>query len=265
MAQSNGKADISKRWHREIKETVNKYNFQLEETFDSILTSNARHKCNFCGQGLRYVAVISGDLLTASNSLPSSQKYNIGLDCLGLVLGSSWAGYGEAEKQIRVLKTAAAIETRRVKYAEKYPKMIAWLTEVIELTNNDFLRGMLSVLTSGSTVFTTKMRDAVKKCAADKKRYDLTKLRKQGERIKEILGNIQYLIDMIKEVDVLADDATNSTLDFVQSIYNFAERTNYITEAQSNGLKKVRERFVERKKKWAGLKREYIKRCEIPF
>ena len=268
MAQSNGKANISKRWHNDIKETVNKYNFILEGTFDSILTSNARHKCNFCGQPLRYVAVIDGTLLTSQGTmiyLPNDQKYNIGLDCLGLVLGSSWTGYGEAQRQIKVLKTEAAIESRKVKYAEKYPKMIAWLTEVVELTNNSFLGAMLKILSTGSTVFTPKMRDEVKKSFANKERYDLPKLRKDRARVQVILGNIQYLIDLIKEVDILAEDATNSTLNFVQSVYTWVEKKNFITKAQSNGLKKVRKRYVNRKRNWVALKREYIKRCVIPF
>lgn len=273
MTQSNGKAKVSKRWHREIKETVNKYNFQLEGTFDSILLSNARHKCNFCGQGLRYVAIIDGTLLPSSNlssfskftNLPNDQKYNIGLDCLGLVLGSSWSGYDEAQKQIKVLKTNAAIKARKEKYSERYSKMIFWLRDVVELTNNSFLSGMLRILTTGSTVFSSKMEDAVKKCARNKDKFDIEKLRKHSIRVQDILANINGLIEMVKEGDVIDEGDTNNTLNFVTSVFKWVKEKNYITEKQSNGLKKVRARYVDRREKWAGLKREYKKRCEIPW
>jgi hypothetical protein len=281
MTQSNGKAQLSTRWHKDIKETVNKYNFILEGTFDSILTSNARHKCDFCGQPLRYVAMIEGTLLESTISrvsnitlliskgtmiyFPNDQKYEIGLDCLGLVLGSNWTGYGEAKRQIKVLKTAAAIESRKIKYAEKYPKMITWLTEVVELTNNSFLSAMLKILNTGSTVFTPKMRDEVKKCFADKTKYDIPKLKKQSTKVEAVLGNIQYLIDMIKEVDVLDEGDTNNTLLFVESLSKWVEVNNFLTPKQIAGLKKIRKRYIHRKKNWVALKKEYLKRCEIPF
>lgn len=269
MAQSNGKAQLSTRWHKDIKATINEYNFKLEGTFDSILTSNARHKCEFCGQPLRYVANIIGHLLNTSNPrlsvLPDNQVYKIGLDCLGLVLGSNWIGYGEAKRQIKVLKTKAAIQSRKEKYAEKYPKMITWLTEVTELTNNSFLSAMLKILNTGSTVFTPKMRDGVKKCFADKKRYDIPTLRKQSTKVQTVLSNIQYLIDMIKEVDVLDPGDTNNTLLFVESLYKWVDKNNFLTPKQIDGLKKIRKRYIHRKKNWVALKKEYLKRCEIPY
>lgn len=273
--QSNGKSQLSNRWHSDIKSTINEYNFKLEGTFDSILTSNVRHKCEFCGQPLRYVANIIGHLLDTSglgrknylhkDHLPNNQFYKIGLDCLGLVLGTSWTGYNEAQRQIKILKTEAAIKARRLKYAEQYSKMILWLTDIVELTNSSFLSGMLKILTTGSTVFSSKMEDAVKNCARNKDRFDVTKLRKQHSRVQDILANIQGLIVMIKEGDVIDEGDTNNTLEFVESVYKWVDEKNYITEKQSNGLKKVRSRYVVRKEKWAGLKREYKKRCEIPY
>lgn len=276
MTQSNGKSQLSTRWNADIKATINEYNFKLEGTFDSILTSNARHKCEFCGQPLRYVANIIGHLLNTSNSqvlgrvggkrvLPNNQFYKIGLDCLGLVLGTSWAGYNEAQRQIKVLKTEAAIRARKEKYSERYSKMILWLKDVVELTNNSFLSGMLRILTTGSTVFSPKMEDAVKKCARNKDKFDVTKLRKHSIRVQDILANIQGLIEMIKEGDVISEGDTNNTLIFVESVYKWVNEKNYITEKQSAGLKKVRSRYVVRREKWAGLKREYKKRCEIPW
>lgn len=263
--QSNGNSQLSTRWRADIKETINEYNFKLEGTFDSILNSNARHKCEFCGQPLRYVAHINGNLLKPSTVLSDKQFYKIGLDCLGLVLGTGWAGYNEAQRQIKVLKTEAAIKARKEKYSEQYSKMILWLRDITELTKNSFLSGMLGILTTGSTVFSSKMEDAVKNCARNKDKFDVTTLRKQRIRVQDILANIQGLIDMIKEGDVIDEGDTNNTLDFVTSVYKWVDEKNYITEKQSDGLKKVRSRYVVRKEKWAGLKREYKKRCEIPY
>ena len=267
MTQSNGKSQLSKRWRADIKDTINEYNFKLEATFDSILTSNARHKCEFCGQPLRYVANIIGHLLnkTTGSALPNNQFYKIGLDCLGLVLGTSWTGYNEAQRQIKVLKTEAAIRARKEKYSERYSKMILWLKDVVELTNNSFLSGMLKILTTGNTVFSSKMEDAVKKCARNKDKFDVTTLRKHRLRVQDILANIQGLIEMIKEGDVISEGDTNNTLIFVESVYNWVQDKNYITEKQSAGLKKVRSRYVVKREKWASINREYKKRCEIPF
>lgn len=259
--QSNGKSLISKRWHNNIKNLVNEYNFTLNGTFDSVLCSNSRHKCDFCGSNLRYVAIIDGTpLLNASVAI----SYKIGLDCLELVLGTTWAHLQEARRQIKVLKTEAACAARKERYAKKYRKMIAWLTEVVSLTDASFLSNMLKILTTGSTIFTEKMEEAVKNCARQE-RYNIKKLREKAERINEIVGNIEGLIVLIKEVDVLEEHDTNNTLDFVNSVLSWVKSKSHITQKQSDGLKKVRKRYVARKRKWTELKREYEKRCEIPF
>jgi len=260
--QSNGKSQISNRWHADIKSTINEYNFVLDGTFDSITRSNKRHKCQFCGSNLRYVAVINGSSL--NSSIAGNISYQIGLDCLELVLGSTWSGLGEAQRQIRILKTEAACTVRRDKYALKYRKMIIWLNEVIQLTDDQFLTNMHHVLTTGSTVFSEKMEEAVKNCARQD-RYNITKLQEKADRIEEITANIRGLIILIREVDVLDEQDTNKTLDFVHGVLGWVVENGHITNAQSNGLKKVRKRYLKRKEKWGSLHREYEKRCEIPF
>jgi hypothetical protein len=261
--ESKGKSLISRRWKVDIREMVNDYNFKLNHVHGN------DGKCDFCGNNLIYVAVIDGTLLSGGNS---NKTYNVGLDCLGLVLGKGWAYYNVAKREIAKLKKIAAAKKRAEKYAVKYKDMIDWFNSLHpeQLKKNYFYLSMYRILTTGSRVFTENMESVIRskmgKIKISKEEYD-EKLKHHKE---VVLPRLQTLLNLVKEVDGITDEMSiydlpkYSAYSFVLDVFGDAKRKNRLTPGQIEALNRVHVRYTKRKK-GMGEKRVEINTSDIPY
>ncbi|MHA2367112.1 MAG: hypothetical protein ACXAC7_24380 [Candidatus Hodarchaeales archaeon] len=266
--ESKGKSLISRRWHVDVREMVNDYNFKLNHVHGD------SGKCEFCGNKLSYVAVIEGNHLTKANTANKNytKVYDVGLDCLGLVLGKGWAYYNVAKREIAKLKKIAAAKKRAEKYAVEYKDLIDWFNSLHpdQLKKNYFYLSMYRILTTGNRVFTENMESAIRnkmgKIHVSKEEYE--EKRKHFE--KEVVPKFNNLLNLIKEVDGITDEMSiydlpkYSSYSFVLSVFDDAKKKNRLTPGQIEALNKAHVRYTKRKK-WMGEKRVEIDTSNIPY
>lgn len=250
-------ANPSKSWKTEILDVVEDHDFGLDEVYDAGPNfRNNDHQCDFCGTHLRYTAVIEaeddGDI-----------NYDVGLDCLEHVMGTGWSHMQDVERRIKDLKEEAKKERRKEKYAEEYSKIIEWLETRLEIEEDDFLRNMYDVLTTGKKKFNQNMRDAV---VDNIKNTDLDFLRQKQERISRWENKLESLLDTIIEKDAIeiSENAEKdypmpskveigrpksegrSSYEFVQDVLMFLRQQNRLTENQMDALEDVHDDYNER-------------------
>lgn len=268
--ESKGMSLVSRRWKVDIKEMVNDYNFKLNHVH-----SNSG-KCDFCGNKLVYVAVIEGDSMVEANTADKCTKkvYDVGLDCLKLVLGSEWAYFRQAKREIAKLKKIAAAKKRAEKYAVQYKDMIDWFNSLHpeKLKSNYFYLSMYRILTTGERVFTENMESVIRnkmgKISMSVDEYE-AKLKNHTE---VVLPKIRRLVQTIKELDNITDDISvydipkYSAYGFVLDVLAFATKSNRLTAKQVIALNKVRDRYIKiRKQREQLTKKEEIDTSNIPY
>jgi len=246
------KSNVSKRWHTDIKELAGKYDFKLNECYDSLHRHNKATKCEFCGNNLQYVAVIDG-FGSASDTIGKAIKHEIGMDCLTLVLGTRWAGYNSASTSIKQLKEDAAASRRKAEYAIKYKNLIDWTNGLPEnyLSANSFVRDMKAILDTGSRPFTINMVNALVR-VRDRfmtKHGDVSKFGDHLKHFTEVtIPKIKMILDLVCKVDGITHPAAPrfSAYWFVLSVYNGAVNKNIFTQKQADALNKVYVKYKKR-------------------
>ena len=237
---SDGKSIISRRWKVDVKETVNEYNFHLEDYHRS------GGKCDFCGSNLIYVAEIDGEEINGNGH----KHYAVGFDCLNLVFGAEWTDHEKADRVLKQMKNEATVERRKEKYATEYADMIEWLnSEHYQnfINANDFLRDMKVILTTGSRIFTSAMQSGVRRFM--ERSYDADEFEKKLKHHKEVvLPKIKMVYDMVVRMDGIDDGNVPkwSAFNFVKSVYLQARDANKVSPAQLEALNKVYSRYVKR-------------------
>lgn len=268
--ESKGLSLVSRRWKVDIKETVNNYNFKLNHVHGD------SGKCDFCGNNLVYVAVIEGDSLVEANTVDKCTKkvYDVGLNCLQLVLGEEWIYFRQAKREIAKLKKEAAKKKRAEKYAVQYKDMIDWFKSLHpeKLKTNYFYLSMYRVLTTGERVFTENMESAIRnkmgKISMSADEYE-EKLKHHRE---VVLPKIRRLVQTIKELDDITDDMSiydvpkYSAYGFVLDVLAFATKSNRLTPNQVIALNKVRDRYIKKKKQTENVtKGKELDTSKLPY
>lgn len=247
---SNGKSIVSRRWKIDVKETVNEYNFHLQNYH------RQGGKCDFCGSNLIYVAEIVGESIVPTSD-DSYKNYEVGFDCLNLVFGDEWEDHRKADRVLKQMRNEATQERRKEKYADEYADMIEWLNRkhYQEFINaNRFLVNMREILTTGSKVFTTLMQNGVRRFM--ERSYDAEEYARKLKRHKEVvLPKIKLIYDMVVRMDSI-DVIENgnqfrrvpkwSAYNFVSSVYFQARDNNRVSSAQLSALEKVYNRYHAR-------------------
>jgi len=268
--ESKGMSLVSRRWKVDIKETVNNYNFKLHHVHGN------GGKCNFCGNKLVYVATITGDSLLEGNTAhkTTSKVYDVGLDCLQLVLGEEWVYFRQAKREIAKLKKEAAQKKRAEKYATQYKDMIAWFDGLHPeyIKTNKFLSDMFSILTTGRRVFTPKMEKAIRSKMA---KIQIT-AKEYGDKLDHhrnvTIPKIKTLLNLVKEVDGITNDTAYydipkwSAYDFVTDVLESATTRNFLSPKQREALNKVHVRYTKKKKEAESVtKRKELDTSNIPY
>ncbi len=242
---SNGKSIVSRRWKIDVKETVNEYNFHLNNYH------RQGGKCEFCGNNLIYVAKICGELIV-STSEEGYKTYDVGFDCLSLVFGDEWKDHMKADRVLKQMKNEATQERRKEKYAVEYTDIIKWLNQEHYqdfINANQFLVNMREILTTGSKVFTTLMQSGVRRFM--ERSYGVEEYARKLKNHKEVvLPKIKNIYDMVVRMDNIDPQSHNipkwSAYKFVSSVYFQARDNNRISSAQLSALMKVNDRYLTR-------------------
>lgn len=243
---SAGKSKISRRWKVDIKETVNDYDFTLTSSH-----SNGG-KCDFCGNNLKYVAVITGNRLDNKIII---QKYNVGFDCLELVFGRNWTDYNKAKSAVKILKAKALAERRKEKYAVKYKDIIDWLNDRHPdfINSNYFLRDMKYILEHGNKEFSKNMESGVRRFMTKPTKLDKDNYEERMKRFrKKTLPKIKKLYDMVCIVDNIPPDVFEygipkwSAYKFVRSVYKRASETGFLSPRQKDALNRIHVRYSKK-------------------
>jgi hypothetical protein len=266
--ESKGMSLVSRRWKVDVKETVNNYNFKLHHVHGE------SGKCDFCGNNLIYVAVIEGDSLIEANTMDKCTKkvYNVGMDCLQLVLGEEWVYYRQAKREIAKLKKEAAAKRRAKKYAVKYKDMFDWFESLHpeQIKKNYFYRSMLHILKTGERVFTPNMEKAIRN-KMDKTKISADEYEEKLKHHKEVvIPRIGKLLDLVKEVDNIDKNTYDipkwSAFDFVYSVLSNAIERNRLTPGQKDALNKVHVRYTKKKKEMSTVnKGKELDTSNIPY
>lgn len=229
----------SKKWYPAAKQLVKNYDFSLVSVLDNEY-SDATKNCQFCGQHLRYVAVIEGTAKGAPSHLPITQQ--IGCDCLERVLGTTWKHYSQAMSQYKTLVEAAKVESRKEKNKEKYADHIKWLEETVPLVKERFLNDMLRILTTGDKVFSPKMEKYLLYYMNNPK-YNGLKMVQNLSKVPSQKEVTKGLLDKIVEVDGNRIHESMSAYGFVLNVLNRIEHQNGLTPKQMEALNKVKARY----------------------
>lgn len=239
----------SSRWKNEAVQLAEDYDFQYVGSYDAGREFRQEdHCCDFCGTHLRYTAVIVAEQ-------DEDIEREVGLDCLEHIFGTSWSKLQDVERDIKDLKERAKMERRKEKFQEEYGNLIDWIEKYLYIKENNFLRSMYNVLTTGSREFTRKMEEAVKDI------YDETDLEEMREEQKEKekkvrqynkkIGKLQDLIVDVDDVEVDSDyepvEGDHSALDFVNSVSGFLENRGYLTDNQLEALNDIFARYKDKK------------------
>ena len=249
----------SRKWHAEAVRLVGEYDFSLEIVYDNGVSHLPVHgqqvvqNCQFCGQSIRYVAVIAGTSKFAGSTSVSNYQ-QIGCDCLEHVLGKSWKHYGTMKSQLKTLVDAAKVVSRQKRYAEKHKDLIAWLESLPQslLENqqyrwtNRFLIDMKRILTTGCKDFTKNMEAELNRKMKDP-RYDVTKAPETVKVVANEADKIRQLLKTIEEVDGASIHERWSGYSFVNSVLAYTIKNNGATRAQLDALNKVWVKYQTKK------------------
>lgn len=234
----------SRKWYAEAKNLVHNYEFNLKYVYDNTMLFHREidvvHNCDFCGQAIRYVALIDGLPKLIKSHHPVTRQ--IGCDCLGRVLGTTWKHYSSAMGQYKKLVTEAQKTSRKAKYAEKYAKEIKWIENLPPFLMNRFLKDTIALLTTGDKVITP-----------GREKYLMWHINNPKWNDKAIISNYnQSIIQKEKLVTLLAliekKDGKNihtkySAYEFVNSVLNSIDRQNGLTPNQMVALNKVAAKY----------------------
>lgn len=228
----------SKKWFKEAVELVRNFDFDLHTVYDNSYSDKDVHNCQFCGQAIRYVAVIHGTpkLTTAATKVERS----IGCDCLERVLGNTWKHYNSAMSQYKTLVEAAKKESRKGKYAEKYAEYIKWLKNVPEFVKNRFLKDMERILTTGDKQFSANMESYLQWHIKNPK-FNGTgaEVLRQNNAVQQQKEKALELLKLIEKIDGKNIHSSWSAYHFVNSVMNSIERQNGMTPKQMEAMNKV--------------------------
>jgi hypothetical protein len=256
---NNTQSTISRKWHAEAVKLVNEYDFSLEIVYDNAVGHLPVHgqtvvqNCQFCGQSIRYVAIIAG-ISKFAGSTGVGNYQQIGCDCLEHVLGKSWKHYGTMKSQLKTLVDAAKVVSRQKRYAEKHKDLIAWLESLPKslLENpqyrytNRFLTDMKRILTTGCKDFSKNMEAELRRKMADP-RYDVAKAPETEKVVANEADKIRQLLKTIEEVDGTQIHERWSGYGFVNSVLTYTIQHNGATRAQLDALNKIWLRYQNKK------------------
>lgn len=257
---NNRQSHISRKWYKEAVVLVDEYDFDLSTVYDNSFAPADVHgappvtNCQFCGQAIRYVAVIAGKPKFAESKNVANYK-QIGCDCLEHVLGRNWKHFASAMRQLKVLVDAAKVESRKKRFAVKYKAYIDWIdslpTWLIEKKeynwSNRFILDMKRILTTGEKDFSKKMQMYMDNLMKDP-RYDTSKVVETKSTVETEVRKMRELLAMIEKVDGNHIHDSYSAYGFVNSILNYAIKHNGASRSQLNALNKVWLRYTNRKK-----------------
>ncbi len=247
FTKSDGKSVISKRWHQDIKDTINEYTFDLTKTYYvPELDRSDWSKCEFCGQRHRYVAVIDGTKRYDGTPTISSgvihKHYEIGFDCLEMVFGRNWNDFYKAERELKGLKLSAKAADRKQKYSVKYEDMIKWFNDLDStyLSTNRFLLAMKEILETGRKPFSVNMESGVKRFM--KSEIATPEYLEKLKRFKEVLiPKIKVTLDLVSTFGTSSSD-----YQYVKSVYEQSINLNKCSSAQLNHLNTIRQRYLNK-------------------
>ena len=251
----------SKKWSPEALNDVATYDFSLETVYSNNGKPLAVKNCQWCGQRIVYVAVVKG---ASKSALGTDVERHIGCDCLAHLLGTSWRYYGTMNRQVKTLKDAASVESRRVKYETQYAKEIVWLQSLCfylpggsSMTTTGyagkFLSDMLIILTTGNKQYSPKMNAYLQKLMEDK-RFQPATVTKMTALQNTELTKIQTLLKLIEEVDGGMIHTQKSSYDLVFSVMGYVTKMNGATRKQLDMLNKIFARYTAMKKKKTEVK-----------
>lgn len=236
FTDSNGKSIISKRWHQNIKDIVNEYNFSLINAYyvPGLIRSDWK-KCEFCGQRHRYVAVINGKPIISGVGV----SYEIGFDCLEMVFGRNW---NNSERELKGLKLSALSTDRKQKYSEKYKDIINWFNNIDSsyLSTNSFLLAMKKILETGCKPFSINMETGVKKFMnSNISKYEYNKKLKVFKEVT--IPNIKKVLDLVSTFSTSSRDYC-----YVKSVYEQSINLNKCSSSQFEYLNKIRKLYLDK-------------------
>jgi len=244
-------ANPSTRWKNDILPVVEEHDFGLEDVYDAGrgFRQDEECRCDFCGTPLRYTATI-----VAKDD--RSIEYDIGLDCLEHVMGTSWSHLQDVERRIKELKEEAKKKRRKEAFAEEYSEMIEWLEMRLEiLDNNNFLSDMLHILKTGESEFTRDMEESVKDAARE---TDLDELRKVKEKTESWIQQLDALLDDIVKKDAIEFsedgeytigrpyDEGRCSYDFVKNVREYVANNYKMSEKQMGTINDIAEEYSNR-------------------
>lgn len=235
----------SRKWYQEAIDLVRNFDFALDTVYDNTRESSPKvQNCQFCGQSIRYVAIISGQPMQMKVETPI--KKHIGCDCLGRVLGEDWKYYGSAMNQHKKLVDAAKVESRKEKYANQYAEYIKWIEALPEFVKNQFLKNVYVVLTTGSKVFSDKMEKFFL-WHKNNPKYNGQEVLTNYNKIADYKERCKKIIQLIESVDGAHIHSNYSSFNFVNSVMNSIDRQNGLTPSQMKALNNVYTRYTEKK------------------
>lgn len=244
----------SRRWHLDVKKLVRDFDFDRDQTYrnheghqpGTVHGQKPAENCQFCGQPIMYVAVIAGRSKFAPETTKHPKYYQIGFDCLRIVLGENWKDYAWMHREYKAMVDEAAVESRKKRYAVDYAQYIAWIkTLPASLYENRAynyqnwkIKRFLETLTTGCRNFTKQDEADLLRFMKDK-RFDSTQMVETKKLQTVEIDKVKQLLVRIQEKDKF----TSKTYEFVNSVLSYIIRWNGATQKQLEALNKIHKQY----------------------